>query len=97
MGDASPKLTTLLAAEIPSVDNGGISKDGLTYTIKLKPGAKFHDGAPVNADTVIYSYDRIKALNLGANGITADWITKTEKVDDLTVKFTPQAALLRFP
>jgi peptide/nickel transport system substrate-binding protein len=88
VGDASPKLTTLLASEIPTVDNGGISKDGLTYTVKLKPGAKFHDGSPVNADAVVYSYDRIKALNLGANGITADWITKTEKVDDLTVKFT---------
>ena len=88
VGDASPKLTTLLAAEIPSVENGGISKDGLTYTVKLKSGAKFHDGSPVNADAVVYSYDRIKALNKGANGITADWITKTEKVDDLTVKFT---------
>lgn len=88
VGDTSPKLETLLAAEIPTTANGGISADGLVYTIKLKPNAKFHDGSPINADAVIYSYERIKALNKGANGITADWIVKMDKVDDLTVKFT---------
>jgi len=88
VGDTSPKLETLLAAEIPTTANGGISADGLVYTIKLKPNAKFHDGSPINADAVIYSYERIKALKLGANGITADWIVKMDKVDDLTVKFT---------
>ena len=88
VGDTSPKLETLLAAEIPTTANGGISGDGLVYTIKLKPNAKFHDGSPINADAVIYSYERIKALNKGANGITADWIAKMDKVDDLTVKFT---------
>ena len=88
VGDTSPKLETLLAAEIPTTANGGISADGLVYTIKLKANAKFHDGSPINADAVIYSYERIKALKLGANGITADWIAKMDKVDDLTVKFT---------
>ncbi|MGE5224388.1 MAG: ABC transporter substrate-binding protein [Omnitrophica WOR_2 bacterium] len=88
VGDVSPKLEPLLAAEIPTKANGGISADGLVYIIQLKPGAKFHDGSPVNADAVVYSYQRIQALNLGPNGITADWIAKIEKVDDLTVKIT---------
>jgi len=88
VGESSPKLEPLLAAEIPNVENGGISKDGLVYTIKLKSNAKFHDGSPVNAEAVLYSYERIKALALGANGISADWIDKMEKVDDLTVRFT---------
>ena len=88
VGNTSPKLETLVAAEIPTVTNGGISADGLVYTIKIKSKVKFHDGSPLNADAVIYSYSRIKALNKGANGITADWIDKIEKVDDLTVKFT---------
>jgi peptide/nickel transport system substrate-binding protein len=87
-GSTSPTLTPLLAAEIPSVENGGISADGLVYTIKLRQDATFHDGSPINADAVIYSYERIKALQLGANGITADWADKIEKVDDFTVKFT---------
>ncbi len=88
VGESAPQLEPVLAAEIPTTANGGISADGLIYTIKLKPNAKFHDGSPVNADAVIYSYERIKALNFGANGITAEWVTKFEKVDDLTVRFT---------
>ncbi len=96
VGDSSPKLETLVAAEIPTTANGGISADGLVYTIKLKSNVKFHDGSPLNADAVVYSYERIKALNLGANGITADWVTKVEKVDDLTVKFTLKQAFSDF-
>ena len=88
VGESAPKLQPLLAAEIPTMDNGGISKDGLTYTVKLKPNIKFHDGSPLNADAVVYSYERIKALKLGPDGIAATWISKIEKVDDLTVKFT---------
>jgi peptide/nickel transport system substrate-binding protein len=88
VGESSPKLEPLLAAQVPTKDNGGISSDGLVYTIKMVPNAKFHDGSPVNADAVIYSYDRIKSLKFGANGITADYIDKMEKIDDTTVKFT---------
>jgi peptide/nickel transport system substrate-binding protein len=87
VGEKSPKLTPSLAAEIPTINNGGISKFGLIYTIKLRPGIMFHDGSPVNADAVIFSYERMKALNLGVNGITDDWIDHIEKVNDLTVRF----------
>jgi peptide/nickel transport system substrate-binding protein len=88
VGSTSPKLTPLLATEIPTEENGGISDDGMVYTIKLRHDASFHDGSPVNADAVVYSYERIKALQLGANGITADWAESIEKVDEFTVKFT---------
>src|SRR5215207_5572713 len=33
-----------VAAEMPTVDNGGISRDGLTYTVKLDRDAKWSDG-----------------------------------------------------
>jgi peptide/nickel transport system substrate-binding protein len=35
------------------------SPDNLTYTFKLRRGAKFHNGREVTADDVIYSYNRI--------------------------------------
>lgn len=88
VGSTAPRLEVQLAAEIPTVENGGISTDGLVYTIRLKPNARFHDGSPVNADAVIYSYERMGALQLGANGVTTDWIARLEKVDELTVRIT---------
>jgi peptide/nickel transport system substrate-binding protein len=45
-----------LATEIPSVANGGISADGLTYTFHLRPGLKWSDGQPLDARDVDYSW-----------------------------------------
>lgn len=40
------------------VDSWTVSEDGLTYAFKLRPGLKFHDGAPVTADDVVASLQR---------------------------------------
>lgn len=65
-----------------------ISPDGKVYTFKLKKGVKFHDGTPLNAEAVKYTFERIvdpatKSLSaLGAMGPYAG----SEVVDDSTVK-----------
>jgi peptide/nickel transport system substrate-binding protein len=58
-----------LATEVPTVDNGGISADGLTYTITLRQGAKWHapDGdRDVVAGDVVLGVKRICNPQLGS-------------------------------
>ncbi len=46
-----------LAAEIPTVENGGLSADGLRWRIKLRPDVKWHDGTPFTAEDVKYNIE----------------------------------------
>ena len=45
-----------LASGIPTVANGGISKDGLSYTFRMRPGLTWSDGMPLDARDVDYSW-----------------------------------------
>ena len=42
-----------------------VSSDNLAITFKLQAGIHFHDGSTVNADDVVYSIDRNKAIGMG--------------------------------
>ena len=48
-----------LASEVPSTQNGGISADGKTITYKLRSNLTWHDGQPVTAADVQYTYKAI--------------------------------------
>jgi peptide/nickel transport system substrate-binding protein len=50
------KPVALLAAEIPTVDNSGVSKDLKTVTWKLKQGIKWSDGSDFTAEDVVFTY-----------------------------------------
>jgi peptide/nickel transport system substrate-binding protein len=47
------------------------SADGLEYVFKLDPAARFHDGTPVTADAVAYSYRRVLRLKKGNSWMLA--------------------------
>jgi len=79
-GSAEAKIVPSLA------ESWEISPDGLTYTFKLRQGVKFHDGTPLNAEAVKYSFERLLALKMGAVANFTS-IDKIEAVDDSTVKF----------
>ncbi|MCQ0093461.1 peptide ABC transporter substrate-binding protein [Roseovarius sp. M141] len=49
----------ILAAEVPSVENGGISEDGLQWRIKLRDDVKWHDGEPFTAEDVKFTLELI--------------------------------------
>lgn len=42
-----------------------VSNDGRTYTFQLRPGVKFHSGNPLTAEDVVFSYQRLAALDKG--------------------------------
>lgn len=66
-----------------------VSPDGLTYTFKLRRGAKFHDGAEVTAEDVRYSIERILALKKGAAALLSTMVApgSTKALDRATVQF----------
>lgn len=49
----------VLAAEIPSAENGGLSADGKTVTITLRDDVTWSDGEPFTAEDVVFTYDMI--------------------------------------
>lgn len=51
-GNLAPKL----AAEIPSVANGGVSQDLRSITWRLRPGLKWSDGSDMTADDVAFTW-----------------------------------------
>lgn len=76
----------LPAAEVPSKANGGLSADGLSVTWKIKQGVKWHDGKPLTADDVAFTYEYAKDPATAAYTTGSYKDIKVEKVDSHTVK-----------
>lgn len=53
-----------LATVKPTLENGGISKDGLTYTWKLRKGVKWSDGVEFTSEDVKYTWEYIMTDSL---------------------------------
>ena len=54
-GSSMTEFLPSVSEEVPSVENGLISKDGRTYTFPIRKGIKFHDGTELTAEDVRYS------------------------------------------
>jgi peptide/nickel transport system substrate-binding protein len=78
-----------LATEVPSLENGMISEDGLTYTFTLREGVVFSDGTDLTAEDFKYSWDRVLEMDLpeGQSELFSN-VASTTAVDDLTFEVT---------
>jgi peptide/nickel transport system substrate-binding protein len=87
-GGIVPQLTTSLPE---------ISADGLTVTIKLRPGVKFNDGTPMDAQSVKVSLDRHRSLEGSRRAAELSAVKDVSVVDPTTVRLTlkqPSAPLV---
>jgi peptide/nickel transport system substrate-binding protein len=89
---ADGKFSPVLASDVPSKDNGGLSSDGTTVTYKLKPGIKWADGQPFTADDVAFTFQYITNPDTAATTIgNYTDLASVEAVDPMTVKLTFKA------
>lgn len=87
--DEKGELAPWLVTEIPTVENGGVSKDMMSMTWKLKPDVKWSDGTPFTADDVVFTWKYCVAPDGGcAQKAQYEGVTSVEAVDPHTVKIT---------
>jgi len=94
--DAKGNIVPILATEVPTVENGGIGKDGLTVTFHLVKNAKWSDGVPLTSKDVKFSWQAM--MNPNNNVVSRhgfDEVTSVDTPDPYTVvvhlkeKFAP--------
>lgn len=82
------KAIPILATEVPSEQNGGIAKDGLTITYHLHTGVKWHDGVPFSSKDVKFTW---QAMMNSANNVNErvgyEDVQSVDTPDDTTVVF----------
>ena len=85
--DPDGNVVPALAAQLPSVDNGGVARDGTSVIWNLKKNVLWHDGKPFTADDVVFNWE------YAADPATSAWtlasyreIDRVDKLDTHTVK-----------
>ena len=95
LSDQHLKLQPVLATSWTSNTKADV------WTFKLRQGVKFHDGSPMTADDVVYTYKLQTNPKSGSNALSALGGVLTpsgvKKVDDFTVEFHLEAANGNFP
>jgi peptide/nickel transport system substrate-binding protein len=84
--DPDGNLSPTLAAEIPTVQNGGLARDGRSVTWKLKRGVSWHDGKPFTADDCVFTWEYCSDPATASVSIGTYKDVKVEKVDSHTIK-----------
>ncbi len=87
--DPEGKRVPVLASEVPTTQNGGVSADGKTVTYKLRRDVKWHDGKPFTAKDVQFTWQAIMdTSNPIASRTGYSSITAVDVKDDYTATVT---------
>ena len=84
--DTEGNIVPMLAAEIPSKQNGAIAADGRSVTWKLKRGVTWHDGKPFTADDVVFTAAYAGDPATATVTVATYKDLKVEKIDSHTVR-----------
>lgn len=96
--DGLTRVKPDLSVEGALAESWEISDDGLTYTFTLRPGVLFHDGTPLKASDVKFTFERLvdpETASTSAAELAS--MASIEAPDDATVVMTlnaPDASLL---
>ncbi len=83
--DADGNFQPMLAAELPTLENGGVSSDFLTVTWKLRPNLLWSDGEPLTADDIQFTWEAVSHPESGnVLSLGFELIDRIETPDDLT-------------
>ncbi len=98
--DSNGRLAPDLATAVPSVADGGISRDGKTIVYHLRKGVLWQDGAPLTSADVAYTYRQIMNPR---NNVPArdgyDKVVRLETPDPWTVRIhmrQPNSSMLSY-
>ena len=84
--DPDGNLSPVLAAEIPTVQNGGLARDGRSVTWRIKKGVTWHDGKPLTADDCVFTWEFAADPATASVSIGTYKDVKVEKVDSHTIR-----------
>ena len=86
------EMVAWLAAEVPTVANGGFAADFKTITYKLKPGLKWSDGTAMTSADVVFTYDYCTGIKGCAKANIFAPVEKVTAVDANTIRINFKAA-----
>jgi len=79
--DQEGNLVPVLAAELPSPESGGVARDALSVTWRLKRGVSWHDGRPFTADDVVFTWEH--AADPASAALTSGLYREVARIADL--------------
>lgn len=92
LGEIAPdgSVVPALAADVPTVSNGGIAEDNSSITWTLQEGVLWSDGTPLTADDVVFTWEYCADEATGCQTQSFEFVESVVAVDDLnvTINFT---------